>query len=377
MADRVTIQDIADALGLSRNTVSKAINNTGILAEATREKVLQKAVEMGYKQFSYLSSLSSDGKLNKDFSQQPSSSLGNITGSPITPPDQKRSIALFSSRLLNNSHFASTMLDKMQRELAGLGYTLTMYRILPEELQALTLPYAFHASETAAIVCVEMFHANYYDMLCGLNIPLLYIDAPVDLQASSLRSDRLLMDNRTGIHSFVLEMIRRGKKRIGFVGEYLHCQSFFERYMAFREAMVNPGLSIDERFCFLENPAERRESPENQKSREYQEYLREELQRLPSLPDVFICANDFIALDLLQAFKWLQISVPEDVWLCGFDDAPESRLVSPRLTSIHIHSQIMGFSAVQLLMSRIQNPDMHYRTIYTETSLIYRASTGD
>ena len=54
MAERVTIQDIADALGVSRNTVSKAINNTGILADATREKVLKKAMEMGYKQFSYV-----------------------------------------------------------------------------------------------------------------------------------------------------------------------------------------------------------------------------------------------------------------------------------------------------------------------------------
>ena len=52
MAERITIQDIADALGLSRNTVSKAINNTGLLAESTREKVLQKAMDMGYKQFS-------------------------------------------------------------------------------------------------------------------------------------------------------------------------------------------------------------------------------------------------------------------------------------------------------------------------------------
>ena len=57
MAGRVTIQDIADALGLSRNTVSKAINNTGILAEATKEKILKKAIEMGYKQFSYATSL--------------------------------------------------------------------------------------------------------------------------------------------------------------------------------------------------------------------------------------------------------------------------------------------------------------------------------
>ena len=53
MAGRVTIQNIADALGVSRNTVSKALNNTGVLAESTRERILKKAVEMGYKQLSY------------------------------------------------------------------------------------------------------------------------------------------------------------------------------------------------------------------------------------------------------------------------------------------------------------------------------------
>ena len=47
MEKKVTIQDIADALGLSRNTVSKALNNTGVLAEETRQKILEKAAEMG------------------------------------------------------------------------------------------------------------------------------------------------------------------------------------------------------------------------------------------------------------------------------------------------------------------------------------------
>ena len=46
MSTKVTIQDIADALGLSRNTVSKAINNTGVLAESTRQKVLEKALDV-------------------------------------------------------------------------------------------------------------------------------------------------------------------------------------------------------------------------------------------------------------------------------------------------------------------------------------------
>ena len=57
MKRKVTIQDIADELGISRNTVSKAIDNAEGLAEGTREKILQKAVELGYKQFSYIHSI--------------------------------------------------------------------------------------------------------------------------------------------------------------------------------------------------------------------------------------------------------------------------------------------------------------------------------
>ena len=54
---RVTIQDIADELGLSRNTVSKALNNGEGLADATRERIIRTAMDMGYKQFAITSSL--------------------------------------------------------------------------------------------------------------------------------------------------------------------------------------------------------------------------------------------------------------------------------------------------------------------------------
>ena len=110
---------------------------------------------------------------------------------------------------------------------------------------------------------------------------------------------------------------------------------------------------------------------------DYLEYLDERFQKLPRLPEVFLCANDFIALDALQVLKKLGYGVPDDVWLCGFDDSPESKIVTPSLTTIHIHSQIMGFSAVNLLMSRISEPYLNYRTVHTETDLIYRDSTCD
>ena len=108
----------------------------------------------------------------------------------------------------------------------------------------------------------------------------------------------------------------------------------------------------------------------------YREYLAKCLRDMKELPEVFICANDFVALDVLQALKNMGLSVPEDIWLCGFDDSPESKVVTPSLTTIHIHSQIMGFSSVHLLMSRIKQPSLNYRIMRTETTLIYRESTG-
>ncbi|MGN1184245.1 MAG: LacI family DNA-binding transcriptional regulator [Oliverpabstia sp.] len=354
MAARVTIQDIADALGISRNTVSKAINNTGVLADATREKVLKKAMEMGYKQFSYVTITDTN---------KPSISLA--------APRECNEIALFTTRFLSNSHFASTMLDKFQRELSQLGYSLTMHRILPDELDRLVLPTSFIKERTAGIACIELFDYRYSQMVCGLDIPVLFIDTPVPGSGKPLEADKLYMDNRSNIFEFIKEMVQRGKTRIGFIGEYRYCHSFFERYMAYRDSMYLMGLPCPDEYCIIKN----KEGIRNPSSSHYQEYLTECIQKLEQLPDVFICANDFVALDTMHALKKLGYSVPGDVYLCGFDDSPESKVVTPSLTTIHIHSQIMGFSAVHLLMSRINEPSLNYRTVHTETSLIYREST--
>ncbi|MDE7268090.1 MAG: LacI family DNA-binding transcriptional regulator [Lachnospiraceae bacterium] len=353
MASKVTIQDIADALGVSRNTVSKAINNTGVLASATRDKVLRKAQEMGYKQFSYMNI----------------SEINNP--SPVSDTTQPQDIALFLGNFVGNSHFASTMLDKFQRELAQLGYNLTIYRIIDDEIGNLQLPAAFQPDRTAGIACIEIFDQAYCRMLCSLNLPLLFIDSPSDGFDTPWEADCLYMDNTREIYHFAKEMCQRGKKRIGFIGEYMHCHSFYERYMAYRNAMHTLGLSCSEEYCIIEN------GPGVSNIVEYREYLTDRLRNMKNLPDVFICVNDAIALDVMQALKQLEYSVPGDVCLCGFDDSPESKVVTPSLTTIHIHSQAMGLSAVQLLMSRINEPSLNYRTMYVETNLIFRESTED
>ena len=346
MKKKVTIQDIADALGISRNTVSKAINNSGGLADATREKILQKAIEMGYKQFSYVSTLT------------------NIV-SPASPVESDVSgflgeIALLTTAFLTQSHFASTMLDKFQQEVSQLGYTMNTHRVTDDNLCTLSLPVTFVRERVSAIICIEMFDPAYDRMVCDLGIPVLFVDGPSKRFGESLPADQLYMDNATGIMRFVNDMLRSGQRCIGFIGDYNHCQSFFERYAAFRLAMLTAGVPVDERFCICSNK---------------REDMAEVLNSLPSLPDVFICANDFIAVDAIRALYSIGKNVPEDVGILGFDDSPESRISRPAMSTVHIHTQIMAFSAVHLLLSRMKEPSLDYRIVHTETDLIYRAST--
>lgn len=339
---KVTIQDIADALGISRNTVSKAINNSGGLADATRERILQKAVEMGYKHFSYVAA-------------QSASFMESISDRT----EDAGEIALIVADTIDQSHFAALMLDRLSQELAQLGYTLNAYYLREEERDRRVLPAGLDREQVKGIVCVEMFDRAYGEMICGLDIPALFVDGPHKRDGYSLPADQLYMDNATAITEIVNTMLKKGMRNIGFIGEYEHCQSFFERYAAFRLAMVLAGAPVNEDYCINAEAGK----------------LEERLAALPSLPDLFICANDFVARDALYFLRKMGKSVPEDVMLCGFDDAPMSRILSPTLTTVHIHTQIMAFTAVNLLVSRIREPALDYRTVYTQTDLIYRDST--
>lgn len=351
MATKVTIQDIANELQLSRNTVSKAINNTGVLADATREKILRKAAEMGYKQFAYLPLFQED--------------TAKTAESSILPRG-KREIAMLTTRFLNNSHFSSMMLDRFQSEIDHLHSCMTIHRISPTELKEKKLPSSLNIQRTAGIICFEVFDYDYAQMLCDLDVPLLFVDTPVMDMRPPLKADRLYMENRIEIQNAVAHMVQRGKKRISFAGDKNHCQSFFERYMAYKDAMEYFGLTEGLSTCAM---------PSGQQN--YPVSLYETIRRFKTMPDAFVCANDFVAMDLVKALNELGYSVPDDIWVCGFDDSQEASYFAPRLTSIHIHGQIMGYTAANLLMTRIEEPSLNYRTVYTETNLILRESTGD
>ncbi len=342
MEKKVTIQDIADALGLSRNTVSKALNNTGVLAEETRQKVLEKAAEMGYRRFIYLSRSSSSDE-NTEIKE----------------------LALITQNMPYGSHFGTYALNTFQEKISRNNYRLSMFPVREAEISSLQLPMGFNREKTAGILCLEMFDPEYIEMLDTLGIPLLFIDTAADADMTQIRADFLLMENHLSIFNLTDTLIQNGYRNFAFAGEPKHCRSFNERYEGFMHALtvnrLTPSISqFTGRTVF--------DTPQN---------LAETIRRTIQLPDVFICANDFVAIDLIRALKKQGIRVPEDVLVTGFDNSAESRIIDPHLTTVDIPSSKMGYIAADMLLSRINEPDMPYRITHVRTTLKFRASTGE
>jgi LacI family transcriptional regulator len=341
MSKAVTIQDIADELGLSRNTVSKTLNNQ-IVPEKTRKLVFDKAIELGYKGLNYAS-----GK---------SEYLRN------------QKIMLLTSRTLSNLNFflsivrgIEAMVKKYDFELLQYTFNATTpsaYRDLGNYVKAINID---------GIICIESFEERFIKMLLGLNIPTTFIDFPhfsVDIPG---QYDIVMMTNTNAINRLCSELIdQQQMKQFGFVGDYLHCRGFYERFLGMREALFLHGIPYKSEYSVTLEDTFPYGNPKE---------LKKELLKMSGLPQCFVCANDSIAISLIETLKAMNKRIPEDVSVIGFDNIAEGRIASPAITTVNTDKEYLGRQALVTLLNRIKHPDEKNRIVYTATNIMYRNST--
>lgn len=338
MSGKVTMQDIANATGYSRNTVSKALNGNPSVPGTTRMQIIEKATEMQYKHFAQ---------------------------APAGPPRRQGTIALFTYHMPNNSHFGSPFISAFTERIGQAGYTLTMYLLQDSDVKYNRTPLNFVPEAVDGILCIELFDPAYSRFLCGLGLPIIYADTFAGADFESLPADLIMMENQQSVKRLVTAMRNRGAQSIGFVGDKAHCNSFHERWLGYCGALAEAGLSPNPAACILEDDR----NPYNSAA-----WLREQLGKMQSLPDGFICANDFIAIHLAGSLKQMGVSIPEQIFLAGFDDSPESRVLEPRLTTVRIPGGEMGLIAARMLLERIAAPNMPFQRVYVATEPDYRES---
>jgi len=336
---KITVQDIADKLNISRNTVSKALNNTGSISEDTKNKVLKTAMEMGYKNFSYL----------------PLNSINEVSL-------KNKEIALFTCNMPTGSHFGANFLSGFEEKISNYGIKLSIYVIRKDDLENLTLPNNFDRTLVDGIVCIEMFDRDYSNLITNLELPTLFIDSSLTKDNPELKADILLMENYNSVYNLTSSLIRNNITNIGFVGDNTHCQSFYERWQGYTSALLDNRISFTLDNSVLENDKNPYGDPT---------WLTDKLKKLPKFPQAFICANDFIAITLIKTLKEMGYSIPNDISVCGFDNSIESRIVEPKLTTITIPSSEMGDIAATLLISRINDPSTPYTITHVKTSVLY------
>lgn len=350
---RVLIQDIADSLHLSRTTVSKVLNGNKNVSEANRKRVLQKASELNYKQFSYISE-----SLENDSEKAPVSKGNKTNGN----------IAFLFHKTPDRYHIVSSLLVTFEQEIRKDGYTLSFYSVECEDIEAGKLPSTFDVENIDAILCAELFDKNYSRLLCSLNKPVLFADSYSTITRDNLKADILLMESKDSLSEMVRRIITaNGFSKVGFVGAANHCLSFYERWSGFCSALLDCGLSLDKSSCILSEDDPKYFS---------RNWMINHLKAMDPLPELFVCANDAIAIHLIHSLKELNISVPSDVMVTGFDNGCSSILPDPSLTTVDVNSADMGKMAARQLLSRISNPALPYSRLYLQTEILFRQSAS-
>ncbi|GAA4831366.1 LacI family DNA-binding transcriptional regulator [Paenibacillus vulneris] len=338
--EKVTIQDIADALGISRNTASKALNGSNNIPDETRNKVIKKAIELKYKQFAFMET---DNLLSRN--------SGNI--------------ALLTENLPDTFHFGSTLISGLEKHISAEGYNLSIHIIRDNEKESLSLPNNFDTSNVDGIICIELFNLEYSKLITSLDIPTIFIDCSAHVCYPEFQADVLLMENEHSTYQLTKKLIDAGYTTLGFIGDYNHCKSFNERWAGFNRALTEYGIQLDRSKCILDDDRQFFSSPA---------WADDKLSNMNELPSAFVCANDYIAVSFMKALKNKR-SIPNDIVICGFDNAPESSIVEPHLTTVHIYSNEMGIKAAEMLLSRIHNPKQPYQVTHIYTKPIIREST--
>lgn len=344
---KITMQDIADKCGLSRNTVSKIFNQRGNVPEETRMLVYKAAAELGYRQ-----------------------PLEPILSGPgmAAPLDTSLSIAVLSQNNPMHHAFGFSFIKSFTDQICRMGYTVRMYEVSAEEMQKRILPPNISLENTAGILCIELFDIQYLNTICDLGLPTILVDGYKDIILSMLPCDVITMENIAVSAELTRSMINAGAGSVGFVGDPNHCNSFNERFKGFSLALAEAGIALDRSICILDS--------DNNPYGDL-DWIEDKFNKMPYLPDAFVCANDFHALHIMAALKRRGLSVPKDVMVTGFDNSPESAIVEPGLTTAQIASSEMGVRAADILAERIRNPQHSYCLTYVQSQPIFRDSIGD
>jgi LacI family transcriptional regulator len=339
---RVTIQDVARELNLSRNTVSKALSNSSTVAYETRYLVIEKAYEMGYSKLSpaVLNQFKIRDKL-----------------------DNTKAIVVLARREI--SVFWNSIIMGISDELKKYGCKLQINFISEQDEKNLNISFE-QQRDIGGIIVLSVFSNEFISQIIKQNLAVVFLDCPKNPELIMNSGDIVLSEGKNSVKKITTDLISKGLSKIGFIGDITYCKTISDRYEGYSEALKSENIPFDAAIT----------ATYHTKHKFYKtEEVKKAIENFPYIPEAIVCANDDIAFDAIRCLKEKGLSVPEDVAVTGYDNVESLLQVEPFLTTVRVGNQRLGRRLVQQLFWRIENPTFPKEIVHIGVEVIFRKSS--
>lgn len=330
----ITIKDISKEVGVSINTVSRALNDKPDINEKTKEKILEKAKEMGYVKNTFASMMKS----------QKSEIIGVII------PD-------------SSNPFFSEVFKGIEEEARKTNY----------QTMIINTEGKYNFEEKAISTMIERrvdgvllfpMQNNYEDIekMLSEKYPMVLVGRGVD----NWNVDEIYNNEIKGGYLATEHLINKGCSRILMISAEEFNTAARDREKGYLKAIKDNKISYKK----IENINKIHEGLYIEEGKN----IIDNILKNEKIDGVF-CYNDLIAYGVIQRLKEKHINIPEDIKVVGYDDIEFSKIFSPSLSTISVNKKKMGKEAFNMLLRRIENIDSTTMNITLDVELIERESS--
>lgn len=319
---RTSLKDLADKLGVSIATVSRALRNSHEVGEEMTQKVKQLAKELNYRPNPFAQSLRKEAPRV----------IGVIVPNLVT-------------------HYYAAVLDGIEDYASKLGYSVisaNSHEDHEREAQALDNFLNMHVEGIIACLAQDTTDYSHFEQLHKMGVPLVFF-------ARCCLEDmfsQVVGNGDVAAQEATQHMIETGSRRVAFIGGPNHLDMVRRRKHGYLEALRENRIPIDRDlvvcdkidFDVARNATLRLLEGENP-------------------PDAILAFNDIITYAAFDAIKSKGLRIPEDVAIIGFTDGDTAAFVTPRLSAIMDQAHVQGTKACQLLMKSINGDEKIYKEV--------------
>lgn len=311
MADRkVSMQNIADELRISKVTVSKALNGKEGVGEELKERIFQVAQREGY--------------ILPDYGQRKVKKVGIIMSERFSSVSDvgKFYMGMYENIIneLRKASCSSIMITPNQESLESDLETIEKNGILD------------------GLILLGILDKVVRDKVDSIDLPKVY----VDIYDERHKSDSVVTENIYSTYEMTNYLMQNGHRNIGFVGTIGATTSITDRYLGYSRSLIEQGIYPQEEWMI----------PDRHENGGAIELILPE-----NMPTAFVCNCDETAFRLVKVLKQRGLQVPQDVSIVGFDNDIYAELCEPQLTTIAVNIEEIGKVTARRMIRHMERPN--------------------